>query len=173
MQRRSWHCRCLLACNSKAANAFRMLHLFHLRLLLTRHGLLCNSRSPFNPAKSHKSHTFGAAAALVPNMLRPSLATPCLLLALLSLGARAGTLTSVSLSWSRPQPEANPLAISFVLRATWLAGSVSGSLAPGNSFSDGFFCPIDGQIPKCVAAQLLVVSKLSDQVFTELRTTYT
>jgi len=96
-----------------------------------------------------------------------------LLLSLLLLGARAGTLTSVSLSWSRAQPDTNPAAISFVLRATWLASSVSSSLEPGNTFTDGFFCPIDGQIPKCVPAQLLVLSKLSDQVFTQLRTSYT
>ena len=87
--------------------------------------------------------------------------------------SRAGTLTAASLSWSRPQPDANPLAISFVLRCTWLAGSMSSALTPGTTFSDGFFCPIDGQIPKCVAAQLLVVALESGQLFSELRSLYT
>ncbi len=91
----------------------------------------------------------------------------------LFLASRAGTLTSVSLSWSRPQPETNPLLISFVLRATWLASSLSSLLVQGSTFTNGFFCPVDGQIPKCVAAQLVVVSIHSSQLFTELRTVYT
>ncbi len=59
-----------------------------------------------------------------------------------------------------------------MLRSTWLASSMSSSLTQGSSFTDGFFCPIDGQIPKCFAAQFIVVSHLSDQLFSELRTMY-
>ena len=107
--------------------------------------------------------------------LRPSLFLAVFSLAFSALlhGSRAGTLTSVSLSWSRTEPETNLLAISFVLRATWLASTMSSSLERGSTFTDGFFCPIDGQVPKCVAAQLFVVSKHSSQLFTELRTLYT
>ena len=105
--------------------------------------------------------------------LRPSLAVFVLTFFALLFASHAGIISSVSLSWSRPQPETNPLVISFVLRCTWLASTMSSSLVPGNGFSDGFFCPIDGQVPKCVAAQMLVVSKDSSELFTELRTIYT
>ena len=105
--------------------------------------------------------------------LRPSLAVFVLTFFALLFASHAGIISSVSLSWSRPQPETNPLVISFVLRCTWLASTMSSSLAPGNGFSDGFFCPIDGQVQKCVAAQMLVVSKDSSELFTELRTIYT
>ena len=60
-----------------------------------------------------------------------------------------------------------------MLRSTWLASSMSSSFTQGSTFSDGFFCPIDGQIPKCFAAQFIVVSHLSGQLFSELRTMYT
>jgi hypothetical protein len=107
--------------------------------------------------------------------LQPSLFLAVCSLAFSSLlhGSRAGTLTSVSLSWSRAEPETDLLAISFVLRGTWLASTMSSSLEQGSTFTDGFFCPIDGQVPKCVVAQLLVVSKHSSQLFTEFRTLHT
>jgi hypothetical protein len=105
--------------------------------------------------------------------LRPSIAVFVLTFFALLFASHAGIISSVSLSWSRPQPETNPLVISFVLRCTWLASTMSSSILLGNSFSDGFFCPIDGQVPKCVAAQMLVVSKDSSELFTELRTVYT